>query len=351
MSQPAAAVTSRRPNERMSRLRAVLTYAVLAGWACICLFPFYWTGVTALKGDLAIVAGPFYIPFVDYKPSLEAWAYILFDSSDEPALRFLNSLIVGLTATLLTVLLGGSAVYGLTRFRHAYAWITVALTVAAASLVGGALLVTTVGLRTALLAGALLAGLAAFRGRSRSGRHLSSNGIFLAILFTRLLPPVAIVMPLYVMAQHTGTLDTRFALTATYVAANLPVAVWLLQPVLAGVPRELEDAAQLDGASHLRILFDIVLPSAARGVAATALLIFVLCWNEYLFSVYLAPDQAMTMPPFLAAQMTVREQQSASDAEDWAHLAAAILLMIGPPVLCAGLGQRFLAKTAWSSRP
>jgi ABC-type glycerol-3-phosphate transport system permease component len=135
-------------------------------------------------------------------------------------------------------------------------------------------------------------------------------------------------------------------LIATYTAANLPVAVWLLQPVLGQHATDLEEAAQLDGATHFRIFFDIAVPRAARGLAAASLLIFLLCWNEYLLSVYLAADHAATMPPFLVAQMSVREQQAGSEAEEWARLSAAITLMSGPLMLGAGLLQRLLARRA-----
>jgi multiple sugar transport system permease protein len=168
----------------------------------------------------------------------------------------------------------------------------------------------------------------------------------MAILATRILPPVVIVLPIYLMAQQTGALDTRFALIATYTAANLPVAVWLLQPVLGEVATDMEEAAQLDGASRMRIFFEIATPLAARGLLATGLLILVLCWNEYLFSVYLADNHAMTMPPFLAAQMSVREQQAGSDAEEWSRLSAAIVLMAGPLIFGAGIAQRLIARSA-----
>jgi multiple sugar transport system permease protein len=165
------------------------------------------------------------------------------------------------------------------------------------------------------------------------------------MLATRILPPVVIVLPIYLMAQQTGTLDTRFALIATYTAVNLPVAVWLLQPVLGNGATELEEAAQLDGASRFRIFFEIVAPVAARGFVATGLLIFVLCWNEYIFSVYLADNYAMTMPPYLAAQMSVREQQAGSDAEEWTRLSAAIVLMTAPLIFGTGFVQRLIGRS------
>jgi ABC-type glycerol-3-phosphate transport system permease component len=148
------------------------------------------------------------------------------------------------------------------------------------------------------------------------------------------------------MAQYTGTLDTRFALIFTYTASNLPVAVWMLQPVFGQVATEQEEAAQLDGASHVRIFFTIVLPMVAAGNAIVGLLIFILCWNEYLFAVYLAGNHAMTMPPWLVGQMSIKEAQIGSEAEEWAQLSAATILMVVPLLACTAFAQRFLSSIA-----
>jgi len=257
--------------------------------------------------------------------------------------------VVGLASTALTVVLGGLAVYGLTRFQHAISGLAIVFALVAAAFACSAYFAGAPAIRPFFTALTLLALLAAIRAQHGRGPTLGSNGILIAILATRILPPVVIVLPIYLMAQQTGTLDTRFALIATYTAANLPVAVWLLQPVLGEAATDMEEAAQLDGASRFRIFFEIVVPLAARGLAAAGLLIFILCWNEYLFSVYLADNHAMTMPPYLAAQMSVREQQAGSDAEEWARLSAAIVLMAAPLILGTGFVQRLLARrTLWS---
>jgi multiple sugar transport system permease protein len=204
-----------------SHLVKILTYALLVFWSLVCLFPLYWIAITSLKGEHEILQGPFYLPFLDFAPTLDSWAFILADPYDNLLMRFFNSTVVGLLSTLLTVFLGGMAVYGLTRFRYAAPW-------------------------------------TAFGSRS----------ILFAILATRILPPIVLVLPIYMMAQYTGTLDTRFALTFTYTAINLPVAVWLLQPVFGKAATDQEEAAQLDGASHLRIFFTIFLPMVATSTAA-----------------------------------------------------------------------------------
>ena len=290
-------------NQRVP-LGKILTYAVLVLWTIVCLFPLYWVAVTSLKGEAEIIRGPFYIPFVDFTPTLDSWRFILADPNDNLRIKFFNSAVVGLTSTVLALLLGGMAVYGLTRFRLALPW-----------------------------------------------RSFGNNGILAAILATRILPPIVIVLPVYMMATYTGMLDTRFALIFTYMAANLPVAVWLLQPIFGERATEQEEAAQLDGASHMMIFFTIFVPMVAASVAAVGLLIFILCWNEYLFAVYLAGDHAMTLPPWLVGQMSMKEAQVGGEAEEWARLSAATVLMVVPVLACAAAVQRFLGRTAlWSRR-
>jgi multiple sugar transport system permease protein len=294
------------PNRKLhaqGRLGRILTYAMLASWSFVCLFPLFWVAVTSLKSPPDIDNGPFYFPFADFIPSLDAWTFILTDRYENLLLRYLNSAIAGLTSTALTMVFGGLAVYGLTRFR------------------------STMPLR-------------------RRATDLHNRRILFAILATRILPPATIALPLYMMAYYTRTLDTLLALIVTYTASNLPVAVWLLQPVLGKTATEQEEAAQLDGASHLRIFFTIAVPMAKMGIAAAALLIFILCWNEYLFAAYLAGDHAMTVPPWVVGQLSMKEAQAGGDAEEWPRLSAAMVLMAIPVLACTTFIQRFLGRAA-----
>lgn len=268
-------------------------YAILGSWTLVSLFPLYWVAVNSIKSGDDIMQGPRYLPFVDFTPSLGGWTFILTDASDNLVLRFVNSAIVASVSTLLCLWLGAMVVYGLTRFRAPV---------------------------------------------------MSGESYFIAILATRVLPPAVLVLPLYIMALRTNTLDTRFALIVAYTAVNLPVAVWLLRPVLGVRASEQEEAAILDGASQFRIFFEVTVPMAAGGMAAAGLLIFILCWNEYLFAAYLAADQAMTVPPWMAGQLSLKEAQTGGDAEEWANLSAATLLMIAPLLVFTGLVQRVLSR-------
>jgi len=333
--------TNRSHRKRV--LLNILTYTVLAFWALACIFPIYWVTVTSLKGEPEIVGGPFYLPFLDFTPSLDAWKYLLVDSNDNLLLRYFNSSVVGLSATLLTVLLAALVIYGLTRFRFALRWTVVALVFLIAVLVLSLFSGSRIDPQFSFAIAFVLLLFLALR-LHRHGPALHRHGILIALVATRILPPVVVVLPIYLMALYTGTLDTRFALIFTYTAANLPVAIWLLQPVLGWAATEQEEAALIDGASHLRIFFEIAVPMARSGIAAVGVLIFVLCWNEYLFAAYLTGSHAMTLPPWMVGQISVREAATGGDAVEWAHLSAAAVLMILPLLGCTGLVQRILGR-------
>ena len=184
--------------------------------------------------------------------------------NDNPLLRFFNSAVVGLSATALTTVLAGFAVYGLTRFPFVLSLSRMALITIAALLAAAAALSSGWMLRSSLAVISALALLVAARFGGAARAAIGGNGVLIGILASRILPPVVIVLPLYVMAQRMGVLDTRSILILTYTAANLPVAVWLLLAVLGRTATDLEEAAQLDGASHFRILFQVVAPDGGR---------------------------------------------------------------------------------------
>jgi multiple sugar transport system permease protein len=323
-------------------VRRFIIYAVLGFWSLICLFPLYWVAITTLKQSSQIINGPVYLPFVDFKPSLEAWSYILFNPDDDTWRRYASSLLVATSATGLTIILGGLAAYGLARLRVDVSIRTIG---AASGTVVLYVAMTAAGLdwRYSMLAASALFIVILVGGRRSAGKTITNDQVLLAILLMRILPPVVIAVPIYVMAQSVGLVDSWSALIVTYVATNLPIAVWLLRDVIAAVPRDLEDAAELDGASRLRIILTITLPLARVGITAVALLVFLFCWNEYTFAIFLTTDHALTMPPFLAGQMATREQLAGSDPQ-WGYFTAVITLMVAPLIVSAGLLQRLVKR-------
>ena len=147
------------------------------------------------------------------------------------------------------------------------------------------------------------------------------------------------------IAAGIGILDTRSLMIGLYAAINLPVAFWLLAPVFGQRPTEQEEAALLDGASHPGILFSVLLPMILRPVAVTGLLLFILCWNEYLFAAYLTFDHAGTLTPWMVGQLSMKEAQAGGEAEELSHMAAAAVFMAVPALLLAAAVQRFIGRS------
>ena len=269
-------------------------YAVLGGWAVVCLFPLYWIAITSIKASEFEPDGSTYLPGIDFKPDLEAWRFILFDSHDDTLARVWTSLVVAGTSTAACLVLGALAAFALIR------------------------------LRTHL--------------------PLAPETTLLALMATRILPPCAAVLPIYLSLQYVGLIDSRLGLILVYTAVHLPIAVWLIADGFRRQPSEVLDAATLDGAGNLRVLLTMAVPLAATEIAATGLLIFILCWNEFAYAVVLTSNQALTLPPYLVGQMAVREQMASTEPQ-WAYFSTIIVLMVAPLLLGAGVMQRLLARS------
>jgi multiple sugar transport system permease protein len=324
------------------RIGRLVAYVVLGAWTIVCSFPLYWVVITTLKHPEDIINRPTYLPYLDFKPTVESWAYILFNPNDDTWRRYGNSFLVAISATGLTVIMGGLAAYALARLRVDLPMRTIGAAFIAAFLCCSAT-VASLGWRNSILVAISMFMIIFVADRRSAVKTVANDRITLAILAMRILPPVVTAIPIYVMAQSLGLLDSWSALIITYVATNLPLAVWLLRDVVESIPKDLEEAAELDGASRLRIMLTITLPLARAGVAAVALLVFVFCWNEYTYAIILTTDHALTMPPFLAGQMATREQMAGAEPQ-WGYFTVLITLMVAPLAIFAGLLQRLVAR-------
>jgi multiple sugar transport system permease protein len=268
----------------------------------VCLFPLYWLAVASVTPVEALSRGPAYVPFLDFTPSLAAWRFILADPAENLLWSFLNSLVISAGAALATVLAAGLAVYAVTRFPL----------------------------------------------RRRAG--LLGLPLLALMLAMRLVPPVLVALPIHVLAQHTGLLDSRGLLAAVYTAFNLPVALLLLLPVFGMRATPEEEAARLDGASHWEVCFGILFPMLRGPLAVTGLVIFLLCWNEYLFAAYLTYENAQTLTPWMAGQLSMKEAQAGGEAEELTHMAAASVLMALPALALAVAIQRYIRQAVGGMR-
>ena len=184
--------------------------------------------------------------------------------------RFMNSLIVAVISTILAVGLGTITAYGFSRFKIA-----------------------------------------------------GESDLLFFILSTRMLPPIVVAIPMYLMYREVGLNDTHLGLILLYTAFNLSFSVWLMKGFMDEIPKEYEEAALVDGYTRMQSFFKIVLPEAATGIAATAVFCFITAWNEYAFALILTNRRAQTAPPFIPAQI-------GSGLTDWTVIAAGTFLFLLP---------------------
>ena len=370
----------------------LITYFFLLLWAFVVLFPIYWLLITAFKLPPDVNNGPAYLPWIDFQPSLHAWRNIFVEDFADTFRSYSNSIIISFFSTILCVIIGSLAAYALVRIQYKPKFGSILLFVL--SLVGAFIAVGQWGIDWRF---GVTAGLAVFflLWRATVRRHLSDRQMSLAlgvllvvaassffaaslsaefaeygrpgsiilvllvigwstahwlkssignadilfwIISQRILPPVVVVLPIYIMFQRIGLLDTHLALILTYAVVNLPIVVWLMHHFISTIPLDLEESAQLDGASRLQIFWEIVLPLSRPGLAATTLLTLILSWNEYLLATFLSTTKAQTMPLMVAAQITQER------GIYWWNMAVVIIIMIIPVVAMAFVLQRFIAK-------
>jgi sorbitol/mannitol transport system permease protein len=154
---------------------------------------------------------------------------------------------------------------------------------------------------------------------------------------TKFLPIVASILPIWVLAEHFDKLNTRTVLIVLYTAINLPLAIWMLRSFFMEIPRELIEAADIDGAKLRAQLTSIVLPIAAPGIAATALLCVIFAWNEYFYAVQLNPAAGSTVPQWVTTNISTR-------GNFLAKLSAASVLACIPVVLAGWLAQKRMIR-------
>ena len=294
-----AAVTS--PGQKAVNNAAIAAVLIIT---IVFLAPIYWIASTAFKPrSLATTVPPTVLFSPEISPYIKLftkrvqmttpvdpgtyakapwWEKLVYNGGervlmvgDSPQLsaypsRFENSLIIAITSTVLAVALGTFTAYGFSRFKIA-----------------------------------------------------GQQDLLFFILSTRMLPPVVVAIPMFIMYRVVGLTDTHLGLIILYVAFNLSFSVWLMKGFIDEIPREYEEAALVDGYTRLESFFKVVLPEAATGIAATAVFCFITAWNEYAFALMLTSRNAQTAPPFIPAQV-------GSGLTDWTTIAAGSFLFLLP---------------------
>lgn len=315
-----------------------IVYTLLLAWSAFVLFPIYWLLITSVKSAADVNGGPVYLPFIDFLPSLHAWRELFVVDYQDTLRAYLNSIIISLSATALAVLIGSMAAYALARIRYQPNLITVLLFVV--TMVGA---LVAIGLyavdgRIVLVVGVGVFYFLSKAVASRVNVPLGNGDILFWMISQRILAPIVVVVPIYMMFQSVRLLDTRIAIILTYAVVNLPIVIWLMYDFFNSIPKDLEESAQLDGATMVMTFREVVLPLSRAGLAATTLLVMILSWNEYLLALFLSTARAQTMP-ILVAAMNAGERGIL-----WWSMSVVIIVMIIPVVFLAIVLQRYISK-------
>lgn len=285
---------------------------VVVLYALLTLIPLVWITLTSVKSPPDSISYP---PKVVFEPSIEGFCNLFTTRSrqtDEylqslppPANaceriarqnnmvvvspsnyvpRFANSLIIAVGSTILSVALGVMSAYALSRFR-----------------VPG------------------------------------KDDLMFFILSTRMMPPIAVAIPIYLMYREFGLSDTKLGMILLYSAVNVSLAVWLLKGFIDEIPREYEEAAMVDGYTRLQALRKVVLPQATTGIVATAIFCLIFAWNEYAFAVLLTSGEAQTAPPFIPIII-------GEGGQDWPAVSAGTMLFLLPILVFTVLLRKHLLR-------
>ena len=150
-----------------------------------------------------------------------------------------------------------------------------------------------------------------------------ADDLLFFILSTRMMPPIAVAIPIYLMYRELGLSDTALGMILLYTAVNVSLAVWLLKGFIDEIPREYEEAAMIDGYTRLQAFCKVVLPQATTGIAATAIFCLIFAWNEYAFAALLTSGTAQTAPPFIPTII-------GEGGQDWPAVAAGTTIFLIP---------------------
>lgn len=266
-------------------------YLVLILWSAFVAGPFLWALSTSFKNDAAVVSGATYIPFVDFEPSLEGWR-ILFSADTEGvniAGPYISSLIVTVVSSLVSLTLGTLAAYGLSRFTF------------------------------------------------RAG-PLGNTDITFFFISQRIITPVVLAIPYFLLLKMFRLLDTHLGLILIYIAMLLPIVVWIMVDFFNNISTELDEAALVDGCSPLGAFYKIILPECTPGLVVTGLLCFIFAWNDFFFAFTLTFADTQLLPVSIVALN--------SSKVPWWSLSSSSLIAILPLVFLAIWLERYLTRGA-----
>lgn len=247
------------------------------------LFPFYWAAINSVKHLSDVFRPGTWVPWLTFEPTLETWISSL--SQREIRRALLNSTLISIGAATLSTALGTLAAYALARFRFG----------------------------------------------------MKSGSLTTWFLSQRILPPVVVVIPFFLIMSSIGAIDTIWALVLLNATFTLPFPVILLSQMFRELPMELEEAAYVDGASRYQAFWRIALPLVMPGLVAVWIICLAFAWNEFLFALTLTAKDAIPMPVIIAGAQHTRGVQ-------FHEVGVRVLLTMLPPTILALLAQRYIVR-------
>lgn len=270
------------------RVFKTITYVLVLGIVVFTLAPFAWLIISSLSSKSDLLQTP--LQLFPSGPTFENYSAMLFGTSrstSDAASQFLgamkNSLFISAIVTAIALAVGLLASYAFSRFR--------------------------------------------FRGK---------NALLNTTLFTQMIPPIAIIIPMYIIMLNFNLLDNKLALIVIYLSFVLPFLIWIMKGYIDGIPTELEEAAMIDGCARLGAFFRVVLPVASTGLAATVIFAFIISWNEFFYALNFTSTIASKTLPVLLTEF------SSKYGNNFILASTAGVLASLPPVLISLIFQRYI---------
>jgi len=273
----------------MSTLYRFLKYGAILLWSAFVIAPFLWALTTSFKTANGITGGPTYIPWLQYKPSLQGWGDLFHSGGGGIQIGgpYLDSLIVTVSASVISLVFGTLAAYGLSRFTF------------------------------------------------RAG-FIRNADITFFFISQRIMPPVVLAIPFFLMLQFLHLLDTKIGLIVVYIALLMPIAVWVMVDFFNTVPRELDQSAMLDGCSPFETFWRVILPNSKPGLVVAGLFCLIFGWNDFFFAFTLTFTKTQLLPVAIVSLN--------SSVTPWWSLSAAALVSVAPLVAVAFILESYLSR-------
>ena len=274
----------------MRKLYITLKYLFISLWSIFVVAPFLWALSTSFKDFNSVTGGATYIPWVDFEPSLEGWKVLLRSPAQggvnivEP---YFNSIAVTCSASFISIFLGTLAAYALSRFTF------------------------------------------------KAG-FIKNSDITFFFISQRIMPPIVLSIPFFIMLGKLGLLDSMVGLVMVYVVLLMPIAVWIMVDFFNKVPREIDETALIDGCNPYQAFYKVVLPNSVPGLIVAGMFCMIFGWTDFFFAFILTFTEVQLLPVAIVALN--------SSITPWWSLSASALVSVAPLIVVAFIVERYLSK-------